>query len=47
MSHVAWQVGHLAVAEYRLALWRIRGPQPQDGDVIPALLPSVWTRVGA
>lgn len=30
VSHVGWQVGHLAFAEYRLALWRIRGPQPQD-----------------
>jgi hypothetical protein len=30
VSHVAWQVGHLAYAEYRLALWRIRGPQPRD-----------------
>ncbi len=30
VSHVAWQVGHLAFSEYRLALWRIRGPQPQD-----------------
>ncbi len=30
VSHVAWQVGHLAYSEYRLALWRIRGPQPQD-----------------
>src|SRR3984893_2789546 len=30
VSHIAWQVGHLAFAEYRLALWRIRGPQTQD-----------------
>jgi hypothetical protein len=30
VSHVGWQVGHLAFAEYRLALWRIRGRQPQD-----------------
>jgi hypothetical protein len=30
VSHVAWQAGHIAFAEYRLALWRIRGPQPQD-----------------
>jgi hypothetical protein len=30
VSHVAWQVGHLAYAEYRLALWRIRDKQPQD-----------------
>ena len=33
VSHVAWQVGHIAFSEYRLALWRIRGPQPQD-DVL-------------
>jgi hypothetical protein len=34
VSHVGWQVGHLAYAEYRLALWRIRGAQPQDSDLI-------------
>jgi hypothetical protein len=34
VSHVAWQVGHLAYAEYRLALWRLRGPQPLDDDLI-------------
>ena len=34
VSHVGWQVGHLAAAEYRLALWRIRGAQPQDGALI-------------
>ena len=30
VSHIAWQVGHLALSEYRLALWRIRGTQPHD-----------------
>ena len=30
VSHIAWQVGHLAFAEYRMALWRIRGKQPHD-----------------
>jgi DinB superfamily len=30
VSHIAWQVGHLAFAQYRMALWRIRGTQPQD-----------------
>jgi hypothetical protein len=30
ISHVAWQVGHLAFAEYRMALYRIRGQRPQD-----------------
>jgi hypothetical protein len=34
VSHVAWQVGHLAFAEYRLALWRIRGVQPRDAELI-------------
>ena len=34
VSHVGWQVGHLAFAQYRMALERIRGPQPQDADII-------------
>jgi hypothetical protein len=34
VSHVAWQVGHLAFAQYRMALERIRGPQPQNADLI-------------
>jgi DinB superfamily len=36
VSHVGWQVGHLAFAEYRLALWRIRGTQPEDGALFSA-----------
>src|SRR5262249_10630930 len=34
VSHIAWQVGHLACAEYRMVLWRIRGVQPQDTELI-------------
>jgi hypothetical protein len=34
VTHVAWQVGHLAMAEYRLALERIRGPRPTDAELI-------------
>lgn len=34
VTHVAWQVGHLAFAEYRLALLRIRGPEPDDANLI-------------
>lgn len=30
VSHVAWQVGHIAFSEYRLSLWRIRGERPGD-----------------
>jgi len=35
VSHVAWQVGHLAFAEYTLALSPIQGEQPQDGNPLP------------
>jgi hypothetical protein len=34
VSHIAWQVGHLAMGQYRLALDRIRGPRPQDAGLI-------------
>ncbi|MFI4874532.1 MAG: DinB family protein [Blastopirellula sp. JB062] len=34
VSHVAWQVGHLAMAQYRLALERMRGSREADEAVI-------------
>ncbi len=34
VTHVAWQVGHLAMAQYRLALLRLRGERPGDGELI-------------
>jgi len=34
VTHVAWQVGHLAIAEYRLALERIRGDRIEDASLI-------------
>jgi hypothetical protein len=36
VSNVAWQVGHLAMAQYRLCLDRIRGPQPDDDSLVSA-----------
>jgi DinB superfamily len=36
VSHIGWQVGHLACAEYRLALWRLRSVRPEDALFIPA-----------
>jgi hypothetical protein len=33
-SHIAWQVGHLAMAEYALTVLRIRGKEPEDQEVI-------------
>jgi hypothetical protein len=35
VTHVAWQVGHLAVAEYSLAVERIRAPRPEDAALFP------------
>ncbi len=36
ITHIAWQVGHLAIAEYSLALRRIRGEAPSDEQLVPA-----------
>jgi hypothetical protein len=44
VSHVAWQVGHLAFAQYRLALDRIRGPRPGDAALIPEVFLTVFAR---
>ena len=35
VTHVAWQVGHLAVAQFSLALKRVRGEETADGELIP------------
>ncbi len=34
-THIAWQVGHLAMAQYMLTLFRLRGKTPDDAEVIP------------
>lgn len=33
-THLAWQVGHLAMAEYALTMIRIRGKEPEDAEFI-------------
>lgn len=35
VTHVAWQVGHLAMAEYALTMLRLRGKEPADENMIP------------
>ena len=35
VTHIAWQVGHLASAQYHLTLQRIRGKQTEDRDLFP------------
>src|SRR5438128_1804502 len=44
VSHVAWQVGHLAIAEYWLALVRIRGERTEDEDLIPKAFQGPFVR---
>ena len=34
VTHLAWQIGHLAMAQYRLGLERIRGNRPDDALLI-------------
>src|SRR4051812_40591470 len=33
-THVAWQVGHLAVTQYNLCLRRVRGRTPGDESLV-------------
>jgi hypothetical protein len=35
VTHIAWQVGHLAIAEYRLSLAQLRGMRPDDERFVP------------
>lgn len=37
VTHVGWQVGHLAMAQYRLLLERVRGRVPSDQNLISEL----------
>ena len=34
VTHIAWQVGHIAMAQFRLCLERLRDLQPGDRDLI-------------
>ena len=34
VTHIAWQIGHLTMAEYALTMLRIRGKEPEDSDTI-------------
>jgi DinB superfamily len=36
VTHIAWQVGHMAMAEYGLCLFRVRGRQPIDLELMPS-----------
>jgi hypothetical protein len=44
VTHVAWQVGHLTMAQYALCLSRVRGPRPDDEQLIPAAFIQAFGR---
>lgn len=45
-THIAWQVGHLAVSQYGLLMFRIRGREPDDLDLIPGTFRKAYGRGG-
>src|SRR5687767_13912071 len=46
-THVAWQVGHLAMAEYGLCLFRMRGRQPIDLELMTSTFRKQFSRGSA
>jgi hypothetical protein len=44
VTHVAWQVGHLAIAQYRLCFTQLRGFQPEDASFFPARFLELFRR---
>jgi hypothetical protein len=43
-THLAWQVGHIAMAEYGLCLFRVRGRQPGDLELMPSKFRKMFSR---
>ena len=45
VTHIAWQVGHLAFAEYAIGLRRIRGVRDEDGTLFPEEFHNLFGRL--
>lgn len=43
-SNIAWQVGHLAVSQYGLLMFRLRGRRPEDLELIPGRFRKAYAR---
>ncbi len=43
-SNIAWQLGHLTVSQYGLLMFRIRGRQPEDLELIPGKFRKAYGR---
>jgi hypothetical protein len=46
-THLAWQIGHLAMAEYGLCLFRQRGRQPVDLELMTSSFRKLFSRGSA
>lgn len=44
VTHIAWQVGHLAMAQYGLTLFRQRGRQPIDTELMSGSFRKKFSR---
>ncbi|QDU95027.1 DinB family protein [Lignipirellula cremea] len=44
ITHIAWQVGHLAMAEYGLVLFRVRGRLPVDKELMSGSFRKKFSR---
>ncbi len=47
VTHIAWQVGHLASAQYMLCLARARGERAEDAGLLPPQMISLFMRDSA
>lgn len=43
-THIAWQIGHLAVSQYGLLMFRIHGRRDDDLDLIPGKFRKAFSR---
>lgn len=43
-TNIAWQVGHMAVSQYGLLMFRIRGRRPDDVELIPGKFRKAYGR---
>jgi hypothetical protein len=44
VSHLAWQIGHLAMAQYGLCLFRVRGRQPIDTELMTSAFRKKYSK---
>jgi hypothetical protein len=42
VTHIAWQIGHLTMADYRMCMERLRGVKPGDEGLLPQRILSLF-----